>query len=145
MGYESRLATKDEVGFLKIFLQNAGLSTEGVDQLFEYFILLENDQKEWVGCLGIEPLGTVGLMRSFVVMPNVEEEGIFLLFEKMLQLAQEKNVRQILLATNRMSSIPFLSALGFTAVDKADLPSELSQSAHGKQLLQTQNVTFMQR
>ncbi|MET3699026.1 amino-acid N-acetyltransferase [Bacillus oleivorans] len=145
MGYKSRLATKEDVGFLKLFLENAELSTEGVDQLFEYFILLENDQKEWVACLGIEPLGTVGLMRSFVVLPKVEEEGIFLLFEKMLQLAQEKKVNQILLATNRMSSIPFLSALGFTAVEKEDLPNELSQSAHGKQLLQTQNVTFMRR
>ncbi|GAA0320092.1 hypothetical protein GCM10008967_08280 [Bacillus carboniphilus] len=145
MVYQSRFARKEDVASLKRFLEHAGVSSEGVDRLYEYFIILEKENKECVACLGVEPLKQVGLMRSLVMMPSVREEGLFLLFEKMMQLAQEKQVKQLLLATNRNSSVPFLAALGFNAVDREEVPEELSLSEHGKQLLQSEIVMFMQR
>lgn len=145
MVYEARFATKNDVNPLKQFLKNARISFEGVEELFDYFIILENDKEEMVASLGIEPLQQIGLLRSFVMMPSVSEEGLFLLFEKMMQLAQKKQVKRLLLATNRSSSIPFLAALGFQTVDRAEVPAELSLSSHGKQLLQKDGITFMDR
>ncbi|WP_433745411.1 GNAT family N-acetyltransferase [Falsibacillus pallidus] len=128
---------------LESFLTAAGLSTEGVKESIDYFLLIENEQGKIFGTMGIEPFETSGLLRSLVVVKEMGEEGLLTLFQQMFKLAKERGLSTLYLATNKPSSLSFLAWMGFSQVDKSDLPPEIGESAHGSELLTNAQSTFM--
>lgn len=125
------------------FLHEANLGTEGIEEAIEYFLIMEDEEKNIQATLGIEPLGRFGMLRSLVMTSRASENDLFLIFEQMLKLAREKQLESLYLATNKSSSMQFFTLLGFEREEQANLPQELFASEHVKHILNVDNSIFM--
>ena len=97
-----RRANKEDLGSLIAFLARAGLGTDGLtEETIDYFLLLEQEDGSLKGSLGMEAFTEFGLLRSLVVSPGQAEKEIFVLFDQMVQLAKEKGMNGLFLATNK--------------------------------------------
>ncbi|TKC16916.1 GNAT family N-acetyltransferase [Robertmurraya kyonggiensis] len=138
-----RYAQNGDTKKLISFLQGANLGTEGIENLVDYFLIME-DEKGWVqATLGIEPLGKIGLLRSFATTTQIGENELLFIFEQMLKLAKEKGIEKLYLATNRSSSLSFFTLLGFQREEKENLPQELIESDHVNHIRTVDNSVFM--
>lgn len=143
MGIIIRVANKQDLPELKMFLSRAGLGTEGIsEEAIEYFLLLQDKEKAWKGTIGIEPYRRNGLLRSLVISSGQTEQELFLLFEQALALAKGKNLENLFLATNKNIAVPFFNMLGFQLIEKNELPKELSDSLHIKHMFNVDNCIF---
>lgn len=141
--YNRKASTEDQEELMG-FLRQAGVSVEGVDKYVDYFILSEDDKGQLVGTIGMEPMGDIGLLRSFVISPKVSEVTIMSMFREVFKLAKSKELSRIYLATNKKMSIPFLKMVGFKESWKADVPDVLTQSEHGRYLVELDDAIFME-
>ncbi|MDP4172201.1 MAG: hypothetical protein Q8906_16445 [Bacillota bacterium] len=139
-----RGAIETDITRLIEFLQTANLGIEGITaETVPYFLMMESDEGELKGVLGIEPLGEAGLLRSLVVTKDMGERDIFVLFEQMLLLAKEKEIRHLYLATNKKEAVHFFRLLGFVEADKEALPEKLVESKHIGHVLNVDNSIFL--
>jgi N-acetylglutamate synthase-like GNAT family acetyltransferase len=125
------------------FLDGAGLGTDGVEESIEFFLILENESGKITGTLGIEPIGDIGMLRSFVMTEGGDEHQLLQLFEQMLFLARNKQLQSLYLATNKEASLQFFSMMGFVIEEKDQLPGELLSSKHVKHIFSVDNSEFM--
>lgn len=140
-----RRATKEDFGQVSDFLSRAGLGLGGLtEETIEYFLLLEDDKGTLKGSLGMEILEDYGLLRSLVVSPGQAEKDIMMLFNQMLQLAKEKGVNGLYLATNKSITLPFFELLGFKRCGQEELPVSVSQSEHIRHILNVDNSIFLE-
>jgi N-acetylglutamate synthase-like GNAT family acetyltransferase len=138
-----RMATEQDLATLVDFLEKANLGTEGVRETIEYFLLMEDESGRLRATLGVEPFGGNGLLRSLVFTSGVKENEILTLFEQILRLTKEKNISSLFLATNKQASVPFFEMLGFSVMEEEDLPEDLYQSEHIKNILTVDNSVFL--
>jgi len=139
-----RRADKQDLGSLTEFLTKANLGTDGVTaETAEYFLLLEDENKNIKGSLGMEAFEGFGLLRSLVVSSEQAEKEIFILFTQMLQLAKEKGMRNLYLATNKTVALPFFDLLGFQRIEREQIPSEFYDSDHIRHILNVDNSLFL--
>ncbi|MEY2194181.1 GNAT family N-acetyltransferase [Neobacillus sp. BF23-41] len=139
-----RRANKQDLGSLRQFLSRANLGTDGItDDTIDYFLLLENEDGTLKGSLGMEAFTDFGLLRSLVVTPGQAEKEIFVLFDQMVQLAKEKGMKGLFLATNKSVALPFFEILGFQRINRAEIPSEFYQSEHIRHVLNVDNSIFL--
>ena len=61
----------------------------------------------------------------------------------MLQLAKEKGMSGLFLATNKGGALGFFELLGFKPVDRDDLPTEFYKSEHILHVLNVDNSLFL--
>jgi len=139
-----RKANKQDLGNLREFLSRANLGTDGLtDETIDYFLLLENEQGALMGTLGMEAFAEFGLLRSLVVSPGQAEKEIFVLFDQMVQLAKEKGMKGLFLATNKSVAVPFFELMGFQKVEREELPTEFYHSDHIRHVLNVDNSLFL--
>ena len=139
-----RRATKQDLGSLCEFLSRAKLGTDGLtEETMDYFLLLEEEDGNLKGSLGMEAFPEYGLLRSLVVTPGQAEKEIFVLFGQMVQLAKEKGMKGLFLATNKSVALPFFELLGFERMEQAELPSEFYQSEHIRHVINVDNSLFL--
>jgi N-acetylglutamate synthase-like GNAT family acetyltransferase len=139
-----RVAKKQDLGKLREFLTSANLGSDGLtDQTVEYFLLLEDEEGNLKGSLGMEAFGEAGLLRSLVVTPGQAEKEILVLFNQMLQLAKEKGLKELFLATNKSAALKFFDLLGFQRTERAELPTEFYRSEHIRHILNVDNSLFL--
>jgi N-acetylglutamate synthase-like GNAT family acetyltransferase len=138
-----RMATEQDLPNLVNFLEKANLGTEGVKETVEYFLLMEDENGSLRATLGVEPFGENGLLRSLVISAGMKENEILTLFEQILRLTKEKNLSNLFLATNKHTSVPFFEMLGFSTIEEEDLPEDLYQSEHIKNILTVDNSVFL--
>ncbi|MBV7505183.1 hypothetical protein KW850_07935 [Bacillus sp. sid0103] len=139
-----RRAKKEDLGNLREFLTRAKLGTDGLtDETVDYFLLLENEDGTLKGTLGMEAFTEFGLLRSLVVTPGQAEKEIFVLFDQMVQLAKEKGMKGLFLATNKSVALPFFELMGFQRVEREELPSEFYHSEHIRHVLNVDNSLFL--
>jgi N-acetylglutamate synthase-like GNAT family acetyltransferase len=139
-----RKAGKQDLGKLTEFLTKANLGTEGLtDETVDYFLLLEDERGELRGSLGIEAFDGFGLLRSLVVSAGQAEKEIFILFTQMLQLAKEKAMNSLYLATNKREAVSFFELLGFQSVEREELPTPFYDSEHIRHILNVDNSLFL--
>jgi N-acetylglutamate synthase-like GNAT family acetyltransferase len=132
------------LGSLREFLSRANLGTEGLtEETIEYFLLLETEAGALKGTLGMEAFAEYGLLRSLVVTPGQAEKEIFVLFDQMVQLAKEKGMNGLFLATNKSVALPFFELMGFQRVDREELPTEFYHSDHIRHVLNVDNSLFL--
>jgi amino-acid N-acetyltransferase len=91
----------------------------------------------------MEAFTEFGLLRSLVVSPGQAEKEIFILFEQMMQLAKEKGMKGLFLATNKSVALPFFEIMGFQRIDRAEIPREFYQSEHIRHVLNVDNSIFL--
>lgn len=138
-----RMATEQDLTSLVDFLEKANLGTEGLVETIEYFLVMEDENSRLRATLGVEPFGVNGLLRSLVVSAGMTENDILMLFEQILRLAKEKGLSTLFLATNKLGSVAFFEMLGFTMVEEKELPEDLYQSEHIKNILGVDNSLFL--
>lgn len=81
-----------------------------------------------LGVGGLEVYDGVALLRSLCVSAAVRSQGIGKkLLTRLLQLAREKSIREIFLLTT--TAPDYFKKLGFTAVNRADVPPSVQASA----------------
>jgi N-acetylglutamate synthase-like GNAT family acetyltransferase len=139
-----RRANKQDLSNLREFLRRAKLGTDGLtEDTIDYFLLLENEDGTLKGSLGMEAFTEFGLLRSLVVTPGQAEKEIFVLFDQMVQLAKEKGMKGLFLATNKSVALPFFEIMGFQRIGRVDIPSEFYQSEHIRHVLNVDNSLFL--
>ena len=139
-----RRANKQDLSNLREFLRRAKLGTDGLtEDTIDYFLLLENEDGTLKGSLGMEAFTEFGLLRSLVVTPGQAEKEIFVLFDQMVQLAKEKGMNGLFLATNKSVALPFFELMGFQRVEREELPSEFYHSEHIRHVLNVDNSLFL--
>jgi len=139
-----RKANKQDLGNLLEFLSRAKLGTDGLtDETVDYFLLLENEDGTLRGTLGMEAFGENGLLRSLVVSPGQADKEIFVLFDQMVQLAKEKGMHSLFLATNKSVALPFFELMGFQRMEREELPADFNHSEHIRHVLNVDNSLFL--
>ncbi|WP_102273603.1 GNAT family N-acetyltransferase [Cytobacillus massiliigabonensis] len=138
-----RCAREEDSTRVELFLEEAGLSKDGVQASIDYFLLMENQIGDIKATLGIEPLGKVGLLRSLAMRPDRTEKDLSLLFEQILILARDRQLNTLYLASNKKSSLEIFRLIGFTEEIIENLPDELFQSEHVKHILTVDNSFFL--
>ena len=139
-----RKANKQDLGRLREFLSRANLGTDGLtDETVNYFLLLENEDGTLRGTLGMEAFGENGLLRSLVVSPGQAEKEIFVLFDQMVQLAKERGMKSLFLATNKSVALPFFELMGFQRMNWEELPTDFYHSEHIRHVLSVDNSLFL--
>ena len=61
----------------------------------------------------------------------------------MVQLAKEKGMNGLFLATNKSVALPFFELMGFQRVEREELPSEFYHSEHIRHVLNVDNSLFL--
>jgi N-acetylglutamate synthase-like GNAT family acetyltransferase len=139
-----RFANPEDTTRVVDYLTEARLGTEGVAESIDYFLLMENERREVTATIGIEPVGKIGLLRSLAISSTLDQELLLHLFNQALLLAKEKSLSTLVLATNKPESVAFFQILGFTLINKADLPQTLSRNNHVQHILGVDNSVFME-
>ncbi|MEH7011215.1 hypothetical protein V7087_10360 [Neobacillus niacini] len=139
-----RCANKEDLGSLREFLTKANLGCDGLtEETVEFFLLLEDEDGTIKGTLGMEVFAEGGLLRSLVVSPGQAEKDIVLLITQMMQLAKEKGLRNLFLATNKGVALPFFELLGFERVERDQLPAEIYRLEHIRHVFNVDNSLFL--
>ncbi|MED3623854.1 GNAT family N-acetyltransferase [Neobacillus thermocopriae] len=139
-----RKANSGDLHILKEFLMRANLGTEGLtEETIDGFLMLENEKGELIGSLGMEVYEKYGMLRSLVVTTGQAEKDIFVLFDQMVQLAKEKGLKSLFLATNKKGALPFFHLMGFVNIEREELPEGFYHSEHIRQVLNVDNSVFL--
>ena len=143
MTWHIRSAKKEDLIKLEGFLNEAGVSSVGLEDSIDNFSLIETKEGELKACLGVDPVGQAGLLRSFVVSPQIGQPELLLLFKRAFLTAKNKELEALYLVTNKMSAVSFFSGLGFEMVNNSELPEELLEKNHLKHALTVDNSAVM--
>ncbi|GHH97932.1 GNAT family N-acetyltransferase [Neobacillus kokaensis] len=139
-----RKADIEDLELLKAFLTRANLGTDGLTaETIESFLLLQDENDEIKGTLGMEVFQGAGLLRSLVVSPGQAEKEIFVLFDQMVKFAKEKGMESLFLATNKAVTVPFFELMGFKQVERDELPNKFYGSEHIRHILNVDNSLFL--
>lgn len=138
-----RAATKEDQWAMQVFLRQANISTIGLEEKIEDYIILEEEETGICGTIGIETIDGDGLLRSLVIGPSVKQMHLLQLFEHTQQHARRKELDRLFLVTNKTDYIQFFELLGFFPQEIHNVPKEITQSAHLKETLEQQTCTFM--
>lgn len=139
-----RCASKEDLNGLREFLTRANLGCEGLtEETVEFFLLLEDESGQILGTLGMEVFAECGLLRSLVVSKGQAEKDIVLLITQIMQLAKEKGLRDLFLATNKGVAMPFFELLGFEKVARDQLPVEMFSLEHIRHVFNVDNSLFL--
>ena len=126
---------------LESFLLEANLDTDGIAEGLDYFSLLETKSGTLKACVGIEPVGSLGMLRSFVLSQGTSQTEIMLLFDRVIRIAERKKLTGLYLATNKESAVAFFKGIGFQQM--TEIPADLQTSTHYQQVLNVDNSVIM--
>ncbi len=143
MFYQLKVAKEKDLNRLVAFVDMAGVSSEGFERLIDYFVIMENEEREIVACIGIEPMEDTGLLRSLVVSDKLKQAHILTLFQSIQSLAEQKGLKDLYLVTNKEASVQFLSLMGFDEIDQEAIPSKLMALQHMKESANDVNAKIM--
>ncbi|MCM3567198.1 GNAT family N-acetyltransferase [Neobacillus mesonae] len=139
-----RKADINDLEPLKDFLVKADLGTDGLtDETVSSFLILENENSEIKGTLGMEVFQKDGLLRSLVLSPGQAEQEIFVLFDQMVKFAKGQGMDRLFLATNKAVTVPFFELMGFKKMEPSELPDEFYDSEHIQHILNVDNSLFL--
>jgi len=143
MFYSLRKAEKNDLGAILEFVGQAGLSTEGLEEIIDQFVLLENSDHKIVGCLGMEIIEQDGLLRSLVISNKMNQAHIVTLLQSIDFLKEQHHVQQIYLMAKNEASIRFLNILGFKEINVQNTPDHVQKCHHVQQMLQNEEAILM--
>ncbi len=139
-----RAAQSKDLNGMMDFLGQAGVSTKGLEEQIDHFIVLENLAGSMLGTLGIQRLSRDGFLRSLVISPTVEQANILEMFQHILKLARDREISRLYLATNKIVSIEFFSLLGFDRKEITDLPQHIVTAEHMEESLKLEDTVIME-
>jgi amino-acid N-acetyltransferase len=106
------------------------------------FLLAFSDDGALVGVAGLEPLGTLGLLRSVAVAPSHRGQYIGqTLVDGLLHAARHNGLTHLCLLTTTADT--YFERLGFERVDRADVPEPVQQTPQFSSLCPTSAVVML--
>ena len=133
----------DEVA-LGVLLQACELSTEDITpEMLEHFLVAHVD-KALVGCVGVDVLGEVGLLRSVAVDEAHRGTGLGKqLVAAAEELAREEGVRDLYLLTTTAEG--FFANLGYRKVSRGEAPADVAATAQFTSLCPSSSSFMVKR
>ena len=125
-----RTATHQDVTTILNFLGQANLSTTGVEESIEDFIIIEKENGEIAGTVGIERHGNNGLLRSLVLSQGFNQLQILELIEQTQQFAKKKGFENLYMFTNKQPFADFFQLIGFYPQEAHTIPEEIRKSPY---------------
>ncbi|WP_088104399.1 GNAT family N-acetyltransferase [Halalkalibacter urbisdiaboli] len=123
--------TKDLLPIQRL-LAKAGLTEDGLDQHVAQFLVVENEQEEIIGTVGMEQYDSYGLLRSLVLNSPIWTGQLSLEFLQVtLSYAEEQGIQTVYLCAKGTN--PLFQQLGFKEVQAPSLPTEIQGSKHYQQ------------
>lgn len=122
-----RLASKDDLDSVLSFWRKVDIHVGGIESCINDFVLMEDDKQQLLATVGFQSIQENGLLRSLVITPSLTERDIFVLFQAVMALAEEKGMRHLYLVTNKAVSIPFFKLLNFREIRYNELPAAIRE------------------
>lgn len=136
-----RQAMEKDVFQIKRLLRDANVNEKGVEESIQHFFIVEerdeNDGNvsQMVGAVGMEMHGKYGLLRSFVLQRATWNPRVGLqLIEILLSYAVKCKLSKVYMLAGDCNT--FFEQLGFTTVEKEELPEEIQNSMHMKRSIE---------
>ena len=119
-------ATANEISHIESLLKEVNLPTEAILPHINNFLLLKVKEIS-IGTIGLEVYETIAILRSFAVRPDHQGKGLgLLLFDKIIELAKNKNIAELYLLTETAEQ--FFKNNGFEVFPRANVPYRLKNS-----------------
>jgi UDP-N-acetylmuramate: L-alanyl-gamma-D-glutamyl-meso-diaminopimelate ligase len=112
-------------------LDRVGILHPVLDQFWPSYLVIPGATAEepLVGCVAVENVGDVALLRMLAVVPERRGEGLgFVLVEAATERARAQGVKQLYLVTDGASGY-FGEKLGFAAIDRKDVDAGIAHTA----------------
>jgi amino-acid N-acetyltransferase len=123
-------------------LQTAKLPHQDVTEALLAHFLLVKRGGTLVGAVGLEPLGTVGLLRSLVVAAPHRHSGLGVKLTAALErCARHAGIEQLYLLTTSAES--FFARLGYRVIPRADAPPALQGTTEFRELCSSTSVCMV--
>ena len=120
-----RPAGRNELAGIRELLASQNLPHERFEERLSH-LLVAQSKGTVVGCIGLELLDRMGIIRVLAVEPGFQEEDIDRqLIEHILDYARLANIEEVYAFTSSLS--PYLEELGFKAVNREELPPEIKE------------------
>ena len=120
---EFALAAPAAASSVKRLLSDTGLPTEDVGAHLDHFIVAM-DRGTLAGVIGLEPLGSVGLLRSLAVAGTHRNQGLAkALYGRLLAYARIRGIRRLYVLT--LTAGGFFVKQGFARIRRASAPEEI--------------------
>jgi UDP-N-acetylmuramate: L-alanyl-gamma-D-glutamyl-meso-diaminopimelate ligase len=139
----ARLEHKIRIGNL---LDRVGIAHPVLEQFWPYYLVIpgEDDAAPLVGCVAIEGVGDVALLRMLAVAPERRGEGLgYVLVEAATERARTQGVRHLYLVTDGAQGY-FGEKLGFQAIDRKEVVAPIQATAEYN-LARSKNATWMRK
>lgn len=107
-------------------LQQASLPVLGVRDHFSHYLVAEENGSV-IGAIGLEHYGETGLLRSAVVSPEHQGNGVgTVLYDQLLRNAMEMGIRRLLLLTDTAEE--YFRKKGFRKIDQESVRGPVRES-----------------
>jgi UDP-N-acetylmuramate: L-alanyl-gamma-D-glutamyl-meso-diaminopimelate ligase len=139
----ARLEHKTRIGNL---LDRVGIAHPVLEQFWPYYLVIpgDDDAAPLVGCVAIEMVGDVALLRMLAVAPDRRGEGLgYVLVEAATERARTQGVRHLYLVTDGAQGY-FGEKLGFAAIDRKDVVAPIQATAEYA-LARSKAATWMRK
>lgn len=139
----ARLEHKPRIAAL---LDRLGIAHPVLDQFWPSYLIIpdDDDSAPLVGCVAIETVDDVALLRMLAVTPERRGEGLgYLLVESATERARTQGVRRLFLVTDGAQGY-FGERLGFSAIDRKDIDPAITTTAE-YQLARSRTATWMRK
>ncbi|MFC0471700.1 GNAT family N-acetyltransferase [Halalkalibacter kiskunsagensis] len=126
-----RKAKEKDMLPIQRLVAKAGLRDEGIDQYIKSFLVVEDQEQQLIGTVGIEQYEENGLLRSLVLDSPIWNASLsFEFLQLTLKYAQEQQIETVYLCAKGTNAL--FHQLGFRVVAKEDVPSDVQSSPHFK-------------
>lgn len=139
-----RIAKEQDMEQVVGILGQAGLSSAGVDENVDNFIVVENHQEKIIGAVGIEPIEKDGILRSLVITQEGGVDSLFELLECAVSLAKEKEMQHLYLLSKKATTSTLFQMFGFDKVDNP-IPEHIQNSEHVQNTTNSWSATMFVR
>ncbi len=142
----ARAEHKVQIGHL---LDRVGIFHPVLDQFWPSYLVIpgastEEPNHPLVGCVAVETVGDVALLRMLAVAPERRGEGLgYVLVEGATERARAQGVKQLYLVTDGAQGY-FGEKLGFLIVDRKDVDPGIAQTAEYL-LARSKSATWMRK
>ena len=139
----ARLEHKSKIANL---LDRIGMAHPVLDQFWPSYLVMpgEDPAGPLVGCVAVETVDDVALLRMLAVVPERRGEGLgYLLVETATERARSQGVRTLYLVTDGAQGY-FGEKLGFSAVDRKDVAPPIATTSE-YMLARSKTATWMRK
>jgi N-acetylglutamate synthase-like GNAT family acetyltransferase len=139
----ARIEHKGRIGAL---LDRVGIAHPVLEQFWPSYLVIPGDTEDapLVGCVAVETMRDVALLRMLAVAPERRGEGLgYLLVETATERARVQGVRHLYLVTDGAQGY-FGEKLGFSVIDRKEVAPEVAGTAEYL-LARSKNATWMRK